>query len=619
MPITLHPHLKRGLILEHDEPNSEDLLEHLSPDSVVTEQDARKRQRIERIAVSYLRGKPPLILSAGLRGPFDHGWKNPWATVRFTKERPARRNEGKGKQESQRMKKGKRRGVRETLGTNAQLETDTRSVASPEASRAVGHDLESYNQTCTLEDDNNIPLTAPSPAIQTQSDAANLFSTASEQHLRRSSLTNPFWLRKPASTNASDRHRTKTSTSDASPLRTCDAAYSPTSTLELHLAQPKAPIGSLSKTIHEEASNDRTITSSAPMVISSPVAPKITTLVKASAPSDTCNTAHIDTLTTHTVSTPSTAAQASSLTVAIDKNTVEVTSQMSNESKGSSHRKLGSARWTIKNAPRSKPRPVNFNSSPMVKNDKFATKHTESMKSNDHLSAKSPTQDDRGTEENDEPVSTLEAAYVSSPGQKPDASTGPVARRESQYSTQAAMLLAQIEFHESTYPTSSDISRPWSHGESVTPRKSLPEPSPAMTPFSVFKPQLQSPQPPDSMFRGPAMSTQDLFAAASPFAFSTIKKKTEVLVPNSMKMTTTTQRIKFAVHDHTPRSATRKTGQQSPSDKIAAATPWSHVQREGPSIDMELPQLDFHTSLDDYGQLNSSNSADRVLRNLSET
>lgn len=40
---------------------------------------ASKRRRIEANAQAYLRGEGLFILSAGLRGPFDVGWNNPWA------------------------------------------------------------------------------------------------------------------------------------------------------------------------------------------------------------------------------------------------------------------------------------------------------------------------------------------------------------------------------------------------------------------------------------------------------------------------------------------------------------------------------------------------------------
>lgn len=45
---------------------------------------ARKRQRIEKLADSYLRGGSLFISTARLRGPFDDGWNNPWKKERKT-------------------------------------------------------------------------------------------------------------------------------------------------------------------------------------------------------------------------------------------------------------------------------------------------------------------------------------------------------------------------------------------------------------------------------------------------------------------------------------------------------------------------------------------------------
>ena len=47
-------------------------------------QRASKRQRIEAHATSYLRGQSLFILTASLRGPFDDGWRNPWADKSMT-------------------------------------------------------------------------------------------------------------------------------------------------------------------------------------------------------------------------------------------------------------------------------------------------------------------------------------------------------------------------------------------------------------------------------------------------------------------------------------------------------------------------------------------------------
>ncbi|KAL2011047.1 hypothetical protein VTN00DRAFT_3765 [Thermoascus crustaceus] len=46
---------------------------------------AAKRRRIEKLGECYLQGKPPFILSASLRGPFDDGWVNPWRKTRKQK------------------------------------------------------------------------------------------------------------------------------------------------------------------------------------------------------------------------------------------------------------------------------------------------------------------------------------------------------------------------------------------------------------------------------------------------------------------------------------------------------------------------------------------------------
>ena len=38
-----------------------------------------KKRKRELLGEEYLRGRPPTILTASLRGPCDDGWKNPWA------------------------------------------------------------------------------------------------------------------------------------------------------------------------------------------------------------------------------------------------------------------------------------------------------------------------------------------------------------------------------------------------------------------------------------------------------------------------------------------------------------------------------------------------------------
>ncbi|CAI7676125.1 unnamed protein product [Penicillium pancosmium] len=58
------------------DPSDDDLL--VSDDDLDEPSKAAKRQKIERIAESCRGGAPVFILSASLRGPFEHNWKNPW-------------------------------------------------------------------------------------------------------------------------------------------------------------------------------------------------------------------------------------------------------------------------------------------------------------------------------------------------------------------------------------------------------------------------------------------------------------------------------------------------------------------------------------------------------------
>ncbi|KGO67744.1 hypothetical protein PITC_000820 [Penicillium italicum] len=61
--------------------DSDDLL--ASDDELDDAARAAQRQRVEKLAESYLQGKPLLILSASLRGPFNDVWANPWKKNRM--------------------------------------------------------------------------------------------------------------------------------------------------------------------------------------------------------------------------------------------------------------------------------------------------------------------------------------------------------------------------------------------------------------------------------------------------------------------------------------------------------------------------------------------------------
>ncbi len=79
MPPKFHPRPPSPL---HHEPlslSSEEVLCPGSDEEESSEQHRDKRRRVEALGKQYLQGRGLTILSAGLRGPFEYGWENPWA------------------------------------------------------------------------------------------------------------------------------------------------------------------------------------------------------------------------------------------------------------------------------------------------------------------------------------------------------------------------------------------------------------------------------------------------------------------------------------------------------------------------------------------------------------
>lgn len=127
--------------LETYEPSADDITSDELPasDDELTEAErAAKRQRIEKLAESYLQGQPLFILSASLKGPFEQGWRNPWKKDR------------KAIVSRQAKKRGKR--VIQNVGRVVQ-ETDLRqpkyredlAVAAPSPPAAISRIAQSPN------------------------------------------------------------------------------------------------------------------------------------------------------------------------------------------------------------------------------------------------------------------------------------------------------------------------------------------------------------------------------------------------------------------------------------------------------------------------------------------
>jgi hypothetical protein len=692
MPVTLHPHLKRGLEVDDFHVDPKDVVENVPRAHCDPDEQAAKRQRIEKIASQYLQGKVPMILSAGLRGPFDNGWKNPWAKPKKAKRKSLDKETNES---SHRTGASARAGARRVKPVEAKRRTrsgnrkalEEQAVASPETSRAVDNGVESFQECHTLDEIEVPAATAPSQEDHDTSGATEFFSVNTERGVKsRSPLTNPFWLRQPESREKFDMAKSTNGTTEISPTRSKSTLPQPDRRRTLQLSVPKVPVGLCAPPTKAVSPHDIRSSASASMVISSPMkpsAPIIHRTARSSEPQQRKSVpapvktpqlitdappaqAHLATtsmptpspVTVHKItstkptsqpqpvisrgehgrSTPQQTSQDSQSKQA-DSGAVhtEVCSQRSQHdlvaspapksSTGFVYKKVGATKWTISNAPRSKPRAVNFSSSPANKKDAPTSKpNSQNMtvveEEASKLTEEAP-QLDEGVRSQLKPVQEQHSIESNQ------------SSRHSAVSTQAAMLRAQLEFQESTFPTSPlGTLRPWSQPEEDTPRPTLAEPSPAITPLSIFRPQLEQAHSLTSVLRDPPISTQDLFAAASPFAFSTVKKKPEIPQHSNLGMSITSfdERDDPRLND-SPKSPISFSDRLPPKEKNMTPSPWGfnfeNGSRNSPDSlndntrksisDVELPQLDFHTSLDDYGPHGSLHFTDRLLRNLNGT
>jgi hypothetical protein len=680
MPPTLHPYLKRGLDFDTAPIHPSDLVEDLPTAEHDEAYETAKRKRVEAIAMQYLRGKPPLILTAQLKGPFA-GWRNPWA--KHT-DKPDVQSRGI---EEQALGRGRKR-------------SRISKVASPEASRAAGHSEDDLYSQAELEP---LPATAPIPEDDDLSGATEFFSVDTEQFIANKNPANPFWLRRPvASINFPPNSQT-----DKSPtkLRKRDDRFN--SRKSLQLAAPKEPLGGRSLPIRATPPDEWRSSAFAPMDISSfaeaaipvqqvpedasyttPLAdvPDSSRLRADSAqseearssqavqhaqvtvPAETPGCASKDPSSVLLGAQPSHAQSFDSLvpaTIYKDPSTIQVpqssplrrsTGPSRHHTKRSSERVAGRIPISVSEllpsptnikppketrlpkklrhnlvaspAPASstgfiyrrvgqpknhstsgskvKPRAVSFSSSPSLKKNEDAQPGGEAEGSTNNVAPEVPVEVpsavrgavEEGTQsfdnDNDKGRDEQQESYKS---------------RQSQYSTQAAMMLAQLEFQEdvSQYSTSSTTLRPWSQPAQNTPPPLLAQPSPAITPLSVFNAHTDvsfSDLAGDSALHGPSVSTQDLFAAASPFAFSTVKKKSERLRRSSLR---------FALTSNFSENLTAKcptpSAERVPLKEKNTTMSWSFthdkLSQEPPKAasqhithDIGLPQLDFNTSLD---------------------
>lgn len=697
MPRTLHPHLQLKRSQDVDHYDHYDYYDHIDPDLLVEDLpshyhdphlQAAKRRRVEAIALQYYRARTPVILTARLKGPFGNGWKNPWAekTESPGKTRRPRTETSPNKTKHAVDKRvGSRDNHTRAQGTTTQsLEVPVAKGAkrtsqasqsvSPEASRAAEDDLEYREHTRSLDDLEIPPASASLPEEHDMSGAADHFSASTEEYVKsHSPLSNPFWLRRPASQRRADIHQPRSSATDASPTRSrgTNAPHSPGQ--ECHLSLPKAPLCRQRSPTEEAVPEDWRSSASASMVISSPVKPTAdnghdtsTSTVNQSAQplevAEPAGSAHTDisssarhradsaqeddmlshnsqsvqyaqaVMTSHTpitVQTDSYTLSSQTQTTGNVQTLVPATVYKTSTSVQSVHhdpvaspswtsstsfmyRKIGDAKVKSNSASKCKPRAMNFNSPPALAKDSDALDVTvEGSKVGQVDDA-----EDNGAEKEKD-------------GQCSHSS------RNSIYSTQAAMLLAQLEFQEGTFPAmSSETRRSWTQPQDETPGPNQREAGLATTPLSVFKAPLDRCRPPESVFRGPAVSTQDLFTAVSPFAFSTAKKKDERAQLSSLRFTLLPRYDEESRVGSSPaKSPTPAVDRVPPKEKKTDTSFWSFVTDKGSHVsqesltkksrrlmgDVELAQFDFDTSLDGFSRSSNLHFTDGFLRHLGDT
>ncbi|KAI8936412.1 hypothetical protein NX059_006820 [Plenodomus lindquistii] len=704
MPPTLHPHLKRGLDFGPIHTQPDDAIEDASSGHYDAHAQEAKRRRIEAIASQYLlRGRAPVILSAGLRGPFDGGWKNPW---RSTTTRPTRTASEKssatvaGKSQVVAKNSSRNKGAvrvrvraRSSRVKNDERETQAR-IASPETSRATADALSFRNHDHDSSDEVEVeipPATAPSPTQHDASGSTEFFSANTERLLHcRSPLSNPFWLRRPESERRGGVQFSQNGNTETSPTRTRSVRSQRAVTEKRRTLPVKTLIQATSVTAKTPLPATWRSSASTSMVISSPannlgaanaIAPQRGSQLPATDQNNTeaSISSIISEHSTQTVAAPSTEPGQLALSVSVAEKgppapseahvplsaerhippvpaPAELAHQIIQQqvakcaprhdrvaspapasSTGFKYRKLSDPKSKTNELSKPKVRTVDFDSSPASK--KVAPVLSEEKK-----------QVDDDVEEDAIPIQTVLEEHgpnletVQNVQEQPDVPDDTItdlqrphqdsaqSSHPSAMSTQAAMLLAQLEFQESTYRSLSPANTGrWSQISDNTPRPITHAPSPAITPLSVFGSRLDNGFSNDSVLRGPPISTQDLFGAASPFPFSTIKKQPSAPPQSGL-------RFGIAVpHDHDPKADNVSVKSPTPSaeriplkvkgntpslwgivnDKFSQASQDSLVDRSRKSVhDVELPQLDFHTSLDDFESNGGLHFTDRFLHNL---
>ncbi|KAF9740515.1 hypothetical protein PMIN06_001638 [Paraphaeosphaeria minitans] len=701
---------------------------------------ARKRRRIETIANQYLKlGRVPLIVSAGLRGPFSNGWKNPWVKAPSQTTKEAVQSEAKvtAAQEDQTANPARAR----TRRAKSDNPPPASSVPSPEASRAPDIAQDSVLPSVDLPDEDYSPPDA-STAQHDDSGATESFSADLGPSVTfDNSGGNPFWLKRPQLKSAAFRDSVNGG-HDPSPTRARLGHRPVDRNGRLLLVTPRQPVSMLQSDpgANPSPEPDWMSAASASMIGTSPAKPtniiqENTSSVPSTrrkrtyskfernntrgdqsangaagdisppeqitrrntsrdpsqhsgdaedrrAPTDNENTAY-NTSGFTPINRPSRSAKPSqfkekelyalqgqkivaqqmflsapntetrnpnkdiqnsaephlatspsrSARTAQTKKNVEgatpslrhdhITSPTLAASIGFIYRKVGEAK-RMKTNNKQKGRPITFSFPAIINQPPVEIAEHETEPVNEATEHESVATADSRTERPDiwdvpgSPPQREQQSYKSS--------------RTPGLSTQAAFMMAQMEFQDGTMPTvAEDAPTPWPPS---TANEDPIVPSPAFTPFHKFNATLEEHYASESTMPDMPISTQDLFATISPFANSTVKKSTRVPATN----------LKFSVFENrkqdspshngrryrtrSPASPQRKPLQEKNS-RVSLLGSQSDKGSQGDRASQEsvtprpskapvvqstgLPQLEFCTSNGDL------DFTDRFLINMNET
>ncbi|KAF2743134.1 hypothetical protein M011DRAFT_481090 [Sporormia fimetaria CBS 119925] len=619
----LHPHLRGGIDFEDTVPPAEDLLEPLPEEQHDPVAKAAKRRRLENIATAYIcRGQVPVFLTAHLQGPFDRGFKNPWHKGSKDHGAKADLRDGvqsadssgisteesesedlRSQQEPKPMPQNPERFISDAQPANT-ASPHTRSRSAIITKDQHEHDVGYGRQ----HPDDRFPPSGPAPEWLKRRNFVERGS--SELHSQEHSPTRSRHASKIEFTRRGHQR-----TLNASPQRSDIRAARFPGTLG---------IGSPLKS-----------SGSAAMVLSSPYQPDVGA-VDATANSNTPVAGPSASLAT---TRPQRQCEGEDPSVVMGSIPRIYTREQSADQIASKPR---ASQMRIE-APSSafQFRKIDGRRGKKMKKVPEQQDGDEAYPQEDVPESVRATPGGRRARDGPQdagysPVDRMrdEEEVAIEQGRCADDRTSLGSSRHSLLSTQMAMRMAQLDFQDGTFPSPLPHSSDITEGDGVTqtfvldpqatPTAKTGEKETIITPFHAFNAVLDK-DCGDNEAAAPAISTQDLFLAASPFDFSTIKKQTKrsaMSKRSSLRFTVYSQgegtskrgdaassKSSTCSSDRTPLKqrnslAAMKTTSQKGSQESQALFSQTEVD--------ELPRLDLPQSF-------NVNFADQFLGNLEET